>query len=213
MQINLALCRRRIGMSQRELAEKMGVTYQAISQYERGKREPKIEQVQRLCDAIGCTLDELLGVVEPTPQETDRPILSNQIRAVRRLRGLTQQDVADALGTVKSAVSQWETGYMGMSVTTLCRLADLLGVTTDALLGREIVPTPDHDNTNPPTTKGGPTMGILKAYKSGLEAAQEHENWSRFDCATFLHGYNPFLTFDELAEITQEIAVELGRKW
>lgn len=56
-------------------------------------------------------------------------------------------------------------------------------------------------------------MGILKAYKAGLEAAQEHENWSRFDCATFLHGYDPGLTFDELAEITQEIAVELGRKW
>lgn len=138
--------------------------------------------------------------------------MTNQIKAIRKSRGLTQQDVANALGTVKSAVSQWETGYMGMSVTTLCRLADLLGVTTDALLGREDNPTPAHDNTQP-TTKGGPTMGILKAYKAGLEAAQEHENWSRFDCAVFLHGYDPILTFDELAEITKEIAVELGRKW
>ena len=56
-------------------------------------------------------------------------------------------------------------------------------------------------------------MRILKAYKAGLEAAQGHESWSRFDCAVFLHGYDPSLTFDELAEITQEIAVELGRKW
>jgi len=200
--------------------------------------------------------------------------MTNQIRAIRRLRDLTQQDVADALGTVKSAVSQWETGYMGMSVTNLCRLADLLGVTTDALLGREDIdeqddsttlktviegsgysyqrlqeftgipksaiqryasgttkkipadrlrklykllgredaPTPDHDNTQP-TTKEVSKMGILKAYKAGLEAAQEHKNWSRFDCATFLHGYDSGLTFDELAEITQEIAVELGRSW
>lgn len=53
--------------------------------------------------------------------------MTNQIKAIRKSRGLTQQDVADALGTVKSAVSQWETGYMGMSVTTICRLADLLG--------------------------------------------------------------------------------------
>ena len=73
---------------------------------------------------------------------------------------------------------------------------------------------PNHDHqSDQPTTKGDPTMGILKAYKAGLEAAQEHKNWSRFDCATFLHGYDPGLTFDELAEITQEIAVELGRKW
>lgn len=56
-------------------------------------------------------------------------------------------------------------------------------------------------------------MRILKAYKAGLEAAQGLENWSRFDCAVFLHGYDPSLTFDELADITQEIAVELGRKW
>jgi hypothetical protein len=56
-------------------------------------------------------------------------------------------------------------------------------------------------------------MRILKAYKAGLEAAQRRENWSRFDCAVFLHAYDPSLTFDELADITQEIAVELGRKW
>lgn len=148
MQINLAVYRKRIGISQRELAERMGVTYQAISQYERGKREPKIEQVQRLCDVLGCTLDELLSDIDTAQAEPDRPI-NNRIREIRKAKGMTQQDVANALGTVKSAVSEWETSHRGISAITLCRLADLLSVTTDALLGREPIPT------NPPTTEGG----------------------------------------------------------
>ena len=154
MRINLAICRKRIGISQHELAEKMGVTYQTISQYERGKREPKIEQVQRICEALGCTLDEMLSGVDTAPSETTSPCVKNRIREIRKAQGYTQQTLADALGTVKSAVSQWETGYMGMSAVTLCRLADLLNVTTDALLGRASI------ETNQPTNKGG--KGTMK---------------------------------------------------
>jgi len=89
--------------------------------------------------------------------------MTNQIKAIRKSQGLTQQDVADALGTVKSAVSQWETSYMGMSVTTICRLADLLGVTTDALLGREI---------NQPTKRGATTMITLNDLLTIVDARQ-----------------------------------------
>jgi transcriptional regulator with XRE-family HTH domain len=75
--------------------------------------------------------------------------MTNQIKAIRKSRGLTQQDVADALGCTTTAICYYEQEKRECDYTTLCRLADLLNVTTDALLGREAIPT------NQPTTEGG----------------------------------------------------------
>ena len=45
--------RKRKGLTQKQLAEKMGVTETYISQYERGLRQPKPETVKRIADALG----------------------------------------------------------------------------------------------------------------------------------------------------------------
>ena len=167
MRINLAICRKRIGISQHELAEKMGVTYQAISQYERGKREPKIEQVQRICEALGCTLDEMLSDVEIAPSEPTGPCVNNRIREIRNARGYTQQTLADALGVKRPTVGMWEIQHNAPTVEMLVRLADLLNVTTDALLGRAAI------ETNQPTEKKGErTMITLNDLLTIVDARQ-----------------------------------------
>lgn len=45
--------REKAGMTQKELAEKMGTTPQNISQYERNIRNPKLETRERLAEAMG----------------------------------------------------------------------------------------------------------------------------------------------------------------
>ena len=65
----------------------------------------------------------------------------NQIRAIRQLRGLTQRDVADVLSCTRQAIANYESDYRECNYETLCRLADLLNVTIDALLGREPIRT------------------------------------------------------------------------
>ena len=75
--------------------------------------------------------------------------MTNQIRAIRRLRDLTQEAVAEALGCTKQAICNYERGHRECDYETLCLLADLLGVTTDALLGREAIPI------NQPIIEGG----------------------------------------------------------
>ena len=47
-------------MTQTELAEKCGVTQQAISQYESGAREPDLDTLKKLSSILECSLDELL---------------------------------------------------------------------------------------------------------------------------------------------------------
>lgn len=49
------------GLTQAELAEKLGVTPQAVSQYERNIKSPKIETIQKFADALGVSVWELGG--------------------------------------------------------------------------------------------------------------------------------------------------------
>lgn len=48
-------------LNQEQLAEKIGLTKQAISQYERGDRKPSFDVLQALCDFFNVSSDYLLG--------------------------------------------------------------------------------------------------------------------------------------------------------
>jgi transcriptional regulator with XRE-family HTH domain len=63
----------------------------------------------------------------PDPAAPYREIAESVSRA-RAERGWTQRRLAEALGTSSTAVSRIESGRHGMSVATLQRLSDVLGV-------------------------------------------------------------------------------------
>lgn len=64
-------------------------------------------------------------------------MLNKRIKSLRLNRGYSQVELAKRLGVSKQAVSNWENDNIQPSIEMLIRLADLFGVTTDYLLGRE----------------------------------------------------------------------------
>ena len=48
------------GLSQRELAERIGVKQESITQWENGKTSPKFERLAIIADALECTVDDLV---------------------------------------------------------------------------------------------------------------------------------------------------------
>ncbi len=64
-------------------------------------------------------------------------ILAYHLQQWRKRRGYTQQQMADFLAVHRSTYTKYELGTVEPSLENLCRMADLLGCTTDALLGRE----------------------------------------------------------------------------
>ena len=52
--------RKKAGMTQKELADKLGIPYQGISQYERGIRNPKIATVKKIAEALQVSPSELI---------------------------------------------------------------------------------------------------------------------------------------------------------
>lgn len=53
--------RLRANMTQEKLAAKLNTSYVVISQYENGKRNPKLETIIKIADALGVTPSTLLG--------------------------------------------------------------------------------------------------------------------------------------------------------
>lgn len=62
----LKIARTEKGMTQLELANKIGASYQQISQYERDLRSPKFETLKRIADALNVHWSSLFGDTEPS---------------------------------------------------------------------------------------------------------------------------------------------------
>jgi|ERR1700760_3299328 transcriptional regulator with XRE-family HTH domain len=60
--------------------------------------------------------------------------IGTRIRAARRDRGLTQDELADKVGVSRSAVAQWETGRTGQVTGNLSRIAGALEVNVEYLM-------------------------------------------------------------------------------
>ena len=58
--------RRAHGMTQKDLADMLGMTPNAVSQWENGVRNPSLENVKRLAEILHCTTDDILKGVEIT---------------------------------------------------------------------------------------------------------------------------------------------------
>lgn len=58
-------CRRRAGFSQEQLAERLGVSRQAVSKWENGDSEPELGKLRLLAEAFGVSTDWLLSGEEP----------------------------------------------------------------------------------------------------------------------------------------------------
>jgi transcriptional regulator with XRE-family HTH domain len=82
-----------------------------------------------------------------------------RIRAARRARGWTQDDLAKAVGVTRSAVAQWETDRAGQIRDNLARIAMVLGVPVAALLGSAPA---DADLR----AVGGDELALLRLYRA-----------------------------------------------
>ncbi len=77
----------------------------------------------------------------------ERLWLNERIAAYRKAKGVTQEELAKALGVTNQAVSKWESGQCCPDIQLLPDIADYFGVSIDALMGHRPIPA-DEDRTN-----------------------------------------------------------------
>ena len=75
--------RRASGMSQEELAEKLGVSRQAVSKWESGATQPELSKLIELSKLYSVSVDELLSLEHAKPEQdaAESPVQSNAEKA------------------------------------------------------------------------------------------------------------------------------------
>lgn len=64
--------------------------------------------------------------------------LSENIKTIRKAKGLRQEQLAEAMGVSTASVSKWETGQTAPELTVLADLADFFEVSIDTLIGHQV---------------------------------------------------------------------------
>lgn len=72
--------------------------------------------------------------------EIDTVLIGNRIRSARLLRSMTADVLAEKIGLASVTLRHIETGANKTSLLTLMRIADVLDVSVDYLLGRVSTP-------------------------------------------------------------------------
>lgn len=68
-------------------------------------------------------------------------MLSENIRTVRKEKGISQEELAVQLNVVRQTVSKWEKGLSVPNAQLLIKLAEILEVPVSVFLGDEIEPS------------------------------------------------------------------------
>ncbi len=96
------------------------------------------------------------------------PGMGERIRHSRLARGMTQADLATAVGVSRSAVAQWETDRAGQVQANLVRVAGALGVSVGHLLVGPIGPAlPEASTAN------AAELALLRLYRACTAADRQ----------------------------------------
>ena len=81
--------------------------------------------------------------------------LGQKITNLRKARGMTQEELSEAIGVTRQTISKWELDTSTPDLDYLCKLCDLFGVTADYLIRPEketveTAPPPPTEQAPPP---------------------------------------------------------------
>lgn len=68
--------------------------------------------------------------------------IGSRIQAMRKERGMSQEELANKLSVSRQTVSQWETGQTAPSIDNIYTLKDIFGVSFDALMSERQTESP-----------------------------------------------------------------------
>ena len=121
----------RKNMTQMNLADAMGVSYQAVSNWERGNSMPDISKLEALCNALDITVEQLLGM------ETSAAAAVNKVIADEELTVAELKEVAPAMEPeeVKVRVEAKRKSFLGIMEDLSEMLEDIPGLVKEQLSG------------------------------------------------------------------------------
>lgn len=131
--------RKKLGLSQEELANKLKISQKSISKYEHGARRPSYETLLAMASLFGVTTDYLLGN-DTIPDAVSDPNIQiggydNSINHWIAKTGLGNDEIAQRLGISEDLLTDYIRERIPIPYQILISLSDICEVSTDCLLG------------------------------------------------------------------------------
>lgn len=147
-------CRTENQFTQKELANKLGLTPKMVSFYENDERIPPADILVKLASIFKVSTDYLLGIVEQkipygvsSYSGQNESIRKNILFWIRKT-GLGDDEIAEMLGISEELLKSYYSGE-SMPLDTLVKLSEICEVSTDCLLGLREKTRPKQDGEYP----------------------------------------------------------------
>lgn len=151
---NLKHYRKNKGISGRQLSQLLKISYSTYMNYENRENQPPYEILCKIADILEVTTDNLLGrngvISHSNVQEAEKETntakkidfdcmdFNSKLKHYRTLSGMTGKEFAEKLGVSYGSYMNYENKKNQPSLQLVCKMADLLNLSTDKLLGHEV---------------------------------------------------------------------------
>ena len=135
---NLKEARKHAKMTQKEVAEYIGISQNTYSYWENGRNNVDSESIKKLADLFGVSVDYLLDrdMIDEVNPETLQ--IAKRIIERRTELNITREELAEKIGVSKSTMQRYESGAVQhIPFEKLEKIADALNTTVATLSGYE----------------------------------------------------------------------------
>lgn len=116
--------RKKTGLSQKDVAERLGISRQAYAQYEKAVSTPKVQTINRLAEAFQCSPDALL----PRGQIRINGYLSGIVLGFRLKNNLTIEQLAKKIDISPENMAKLESGDQLIDTEVLSKIIEALNI-------------------------------------------------------------------------------------
>ena len=115
----VAVLRKEKGMTQLELAEKMGVTDKAVSKWERDLSFPDVSSIPKLAEILGVSVDELMQVKAESKDDDSKKKIDEIIDIAFKGVALAMGIAVVVLSVMKQIEMESAMTMLGIGLTSL----------------------------------------------------------------------------------------------
>ena len=142
IEIRIRFLRDLKGLTQKNLAKSLNVSQALINSWENGYQNISLRQLVKLSYFYQVPIDYIIGLtteydksIYKYKQELDLEYLGKNIRIIRKMEGLNQEEFANILHTKRSNISYYEHGKMMLSSSDLKEICNDFGFSADWCIG------------------------------------------------------------------------------
>lgn len=128
-------------ISQRKTAIKLNISKTYYNYFETGERIITIIYLNDFCNLFSTSFDYILGltdynVVSKKRYKINKELVSKRLKQIRKIKHLTQKDMAKLINTSQSTISSYENGKSLILTAFLFEICSKLNVSADYIIGR-----------------------------------------------------------------------------